>query len=127
MKVISWILRIVSAAIMAQTLYYKFSGAQESVELFTLLGMEPWGRIGTGVMELIASILLIVPRTKVIGALLGVGLMSGAIFFHITKVGINEGGTPLLFIYAVIVFISCAILLAIHIKEFKKFIPGKRQ
>ena len=126
MKIVSWILRIVSAAIMAQTLYFKFTGAPESVELFTLIGMEPWGRIGTGVMELIASVLLLVPRTKVMGALLGLGLMSGAIFFHITKVGIDEGGTPLLFIYAVVVFVCCAILLAMHFKEFKKFIPVKR-
>jgi uncharacterized membrane protein YphA (DoxX/SURF4 family) len=126
MKVISWILRIVSAAIMLQTLYYKFSGSQESVELFTLLGMEPWGRIGTGVMELIASILLIIPRTKTIGAVLGLGLMAGAIFFHITKVGINEGGTPLLFIYAIVVFISCVILLVIHFKEFKNLFPVRK-
>src|SRR5687768_5878985 len=127
MKILSWILRLVSAAIMAQTLYYKFSGAQESIELFTLLGMEPWGRIGTGVMELIASVLLIIPKTKTIGALLGLGLMSGAIFFHLTKVGIAEEGTPLLFIYAVVVFVSCAILLAIHFKELKNCLPGRNK
>jgi hypothetical protein len=126
MKIVSWILRIVSAAIMSQTLYYKFSGAPESVELFTLLGMESWGRIGTGAMELIASVLLLIPKTKTIGAGLGLGLMSGAIFFHLTKVGIYEGGTPLLFIYAVTVWICCAILLAIHAKELKNFLPKKR-
>ena len=126
MKIISWILRIVSAGIMSQTLYYKFSGAEESVELFTLLGMEPWGRIGTGIMELIASVLLIIPKTKTIGAGLGLGLMAGAIFFHLTKVGIEEDGTPLLFVYALVVFISCAILLAMHFKELKNFLPGKK-
>jgi hypothetical protein len=123
MKILSWILRLVAAAIMSQTLYYKFTGAQESVELFSLLGMEPWGRIGTGIMELVASVLLIIPKTKTIGALLGLGLMAGAIFFHITKVGINEGGTPLLFIYAVVVFVACAILLAIHFRELRSFLP----
>ena len=127
MKFFSWILRIISALIMSQTLYFKFTAAQESVELFTLLGMEPWGRIGVGVMELIASVLLLIPKTKVIGAALGIGLMSGAIFFHLTKVGINQGGSPLLFIYAVAVFTSCAILLAVHFKELKRFIPGKNQ
>lgn len=123
MKSVSWILRIISALIMSQTLYFKFTAAQESVDLFTLIGMEPWGRIGVGVMELIASILLLIPKTKTLGAGLGVGLMSGAIFFHLTKVGINQGGSPLLFIYAVTVFISCAILLAIHFKELKGFLP----
>ncbi len=108
---------------MLQTLYYKFSGASESVELFTLIGMEPWGRIGVGVMELIASILLLIPRTKLLGTLLGIGLMSGAVFFHLTKVGIYQGGSPLLFIYALVVFLFCAILLVIHFKELKSFIP----
>ncbi len=111
---------------MLQTLFFKFTGASESVHLFTLLGMEPWGRIGTGLMELIASILILAPKTKTIGAILGLGLMSGAIFFHITKVGIVEDGSALLFTYAVVVFISCAILLAIHFKELRKFLPGKK-
>lgn len=128
MKVISWILRIISALIMSQTLYYKFSAVQESVNLFTLLGMEPWGRIGTGVMELIASILLLIPKTKIIGAGLGLGLMSGALFLHFTKIGIfDAAGSPLLFIYAATVFVCCAILLAIHFKELKKFLPKKNR
>ena len=112
---------------MAQTLYFKFLPTTESMNLFTLLGMEPWGRIGTGVMELIASILILIPRTKVIGAGLGLGLMSGAIFFHITKVGIVEEGSPLLFIYACTVFVSCAILLAIHFKDLKSLLPKRNR
>ncbi len=111
---------------MSQTLYFKFTGAPESIELFTLIGMEPWGRYGVGAMELIASILLLVPKTKVIGAGLGVGLMSGAVFFHLTTIGINQGGSPLLFIYAVSVFISCAILLVIHFSDLKKLLPKRR-
>lgn len=110
-----WVLRIVAAFLLLQTLFFKFTGAEESVYIFSTLGMEPWGRIGSGVLELIASILILYPRTTFIGAALGGGLMSGAIFFHLTRLGIsvkNDGG--LLFAYAIIVFISCVILLFIY-------------
>jgi uncharacterized membrane protein YphA (DoxX/SURF4 family) len=105
-----WALRLLAAVIMLQTLYFKFTGHEQSVALFTQLGMEPWGRIGTGVLELIASILILYPRTTGWGAGLGLGLMSGAIFFHLTKLGIVFGGDAVLFIYAVIVFVCCLIL-----------------
>src|SRR4051812_45064355 len=90
-----WILRILAALIMLQTLYFKFTAADESVYIFSRLGMEPWGRIGTGVLELIASALILVPKTTALSALLAIGLMGGAIFFHLTKLGIvvrNDGG-----------------------------------
>ena len=106
-----WVLRILAAVILLQTLFFKFSGAEESVYIFSTLGMEPWGRIGTGVVELIASILLLVPRTTAIGAMLGLGVMSGALFFHLTRLGIvvkDDHGQ--LFAYALLVFFSCAIL-----------------
>lgn len=106
-----WVLRILAAVILLQTLFFKFSGAEESVYIFSRLGIEPWGRIGTGVIELVASILLLVPRTTVFGALLGLGVMSGALLFHLTQLGIvvrDDHGQ--LFIYALLVFISCAIL-----------------
>jgi len=109
-NIILWIFRILAALIMLQTLYFKFTGQPESVHLFTTLGMEPWGRIGIGVMELIASILILYPRTTPYGALLGTGLMSGAIFFHLTRLGIKWDGDYTLFTYAVIVFVSCAVL-----------------
>jgi uncharacterized membrane protein YphA (DoxX/SURF4 family) len=105
-----WILRLLAAFIMLQTLYFKFTGHEQSVRLFTQLGMEPWGRIGTGVFELIASILILFPRTTGYGAALGLGLMSGAIFFHLTKLGIKFDGDYGLFLYAVIAFICCLIL-----------------
>lgn len=114
----TWALRIIAALILLQTLFFKFSAAEESVYIFSTLGMEPWGRIGSGVLELIASVLILYPRTTYIGAALGVGLMSGAIFFHLTKLGLvvkNDGGQ--LFIYALLVFISCALLLIIHRKQ----------
>lgn len=113
-----WILRIVAAVIFLQTLYFKFSAAPESVYIFSTIGMEPWGRIGSGVMELIAAILILYPRTTAIGSLLGLGLMSGAIFFHLTKLGIAvQGDGGQLFIYALLVFITCAILLLVFYKD----------
>ena len=97
---------------MLQTLYFKFSAHPEAVYIFTTLQMEPWGRIGIGVMELITSMLLLIPRTVWLGAGLGLGLMAGAIFFHLTKLGIdvyNDGGR--LFVMAIVVFIISAVLL----------------
>ncbi|HEX3934213.1 MAG TPA: DoxX family protein, partial [Puia sp.] len=106
-----WVLRILAALILLQTLFFKFSAAEESVYIFSKLGIEPWGRIGSGVIELIASILLLIPRTTAIGAVLGLGVMSGALFFHLTSLGIvvkDDHGQ--LFVYALLVFFSCAIL-----------------
>jgi len=105
-----WFLRLLAAVIMLQTLYFKFTGHPQSVALFTQLGMEPWGRIGTGVLELIASILILYPRTTGWGAALGLGLMGGALFFHLTKLGIVFDGDATLFIYALIAFLCCLVL-----------------
>jgi len=113
-----WALKILAALIMLQTLYFKFTGAEESIYIFSTLNMEPWGRIGTGVLELIASVLILYPRTTIIGSLLGAGLMGGAIFFHLTKLGIEvqkDGGQ--LFVYALLVFVSCLALLIIKRKD----------
>lgn len=114
-----WALRLVAAYLMIQTLFYKFTGAEESIYIFSQLGMEPWGRIGTGVMELIASALILYPRTTHLGALLGLGLMGGAIFFHLTRLGLDvKGDGGLLFYYAVAVFVSCAVLVFIFRERF---------
>ena len=113
--IVSWILQLVAAAILFQTLFFKFTGAEESVYIFTKLGMEPWGRIGSGVAELIACILLLVPRTVPLGALLALGVISGAIVSHLTKLGIvvkDDGG--LLFGLAVVVFVASAVVLVIR-------------
>lgn len=107
-----WIARLVAVIIMLQTLYFKFSGAEESVYIFTRVGMEPWGRIGVGVLELVASLLIIVNRTAWLGALLALGLMGGAIMMHLTILGISvmgDGGQ--LFLYAVIVSLCSAFIL----------------
>lgn len=115
--VASWIVRGIAAAILLQTLFFKFTAAKESVYIFSTLGMEPWGRIGTGVAELIAAILILVPATAAFGALMSMALISGAIFFHLTKLGIaltavDDHGE--LFALAVTVFVCSAIALAMH-------------
>ena len=114
-SIISWIVRIVAAVILLQTLYFKFTAQPEAVELFTKLGVEPWGRVGTGIIELITSILLIVPSTVFIGALLGIGLMAGAIASHLTVIGIvSQGDGGQLFIMAIVVLICSLIILLLH-------------
>lgn len=114
-KIFSWLLRIAAAVILLQTLYFKFSAQPESVVLFTKLGIEPWGRIGTGVAELITAILLLIPSTIFIGALLGIGLMTGAIVAHLTIIGIESNGDGgQLFMLAVMVMVCCIIILLLH-------------
>ena len=115
LNIFSWLIRITAAVILLQTLYFKFTGHPESVELFTKLGVEPWGRIGTGVIELITGILLLIPSTVFVGAFLGVGLMAGAILSHLTVIGIeSKGDGGQLFMLAIIVLICCLILLVLH-------------
>lgn len=110
-----WATRIVAAVILAQTLYYKFTGAEESVYIFKTVGMEPWGRIGVGVMELIASVLILINSTAWIGATLALGLMAGAIMMHLTILGISvKGDGGQLFLYAVIVTVCSLYVLMVN-------------
>lgn len=114
----TWALRLLAAGLLLQTLFFKFTAADESVYIFTKLGVEPWGRIASGVMELIAAILILVPRTTAYGALLAVGIMAGAIASHLFVLGIevmNDGGQ--LFIYALLVFVASLVLLVIHRRQ----------
>lgn len=117
-KTLSLLLRLVAAGIMLQTLYFKFSAQPESIYIFSRLGIEPWGRIGSGIAELIASVLLLWPSTIVLGALLGAGIMLGAITAHATLLGIEvlgDGGQ--LFIYALIILIACVGLMILHSRQ----------
>lgn len=107
MTKVIFVLRLVVAAILAQTLYFKFTGAPESVYIFETLGIEPWGRLASGVAELVAVVLLFLPRTAVWGALLSLGIISGAILSHLTMLGIEvQGDGGLLFGLAVAVFVG---------------------
>ena len=120
--VLTWFLQLAVAGILLQTLFFKFTGAEESVYIFStvgrflnLAGVEPWGRIGSGVLELIASLLLIVPATASIGAILTMGVMAGAILSHLVVLGIDvKGDGGLLFGLALTAFVGSAIVLALR-------------
>jgi len=116
--IISWICRVAAAVILLQTLYFKFTGAEESVYIFTKVGLEPWGRYASGVAELFAAVLLFFPRTVWLGAIISAGVMVGAIGSHLTKLGIvvkDDGG--LLFALAIIVFAAALVTLFIHRRQ----------
>ncbi|MEP7310593.1 MAG: DoxX family protein [Acidobacteriota bacterium] len=120
--VLSWVLQLTVAGILLQTLFFKFTGAEESVYIFSsvgrflnLAGVEPWGRIGSGIVELMASLLLIVPATASIGALLTMGVMAGAIASHLIILGIEvKGDGGLLFGLALAAFLGSAIVLVLR-------------
>src|SRR5436190_10903047 len=109
--IIGWISRVAAAVILLQTLLFKFTAAPESVYIFTKVGLEPWGRIGSGMAELIAAILILIPATTWLGAGLALAVMTGAIFSHLTVLGIvvmNDGGLLFGLAFAVA---TCSIVL----------------
>ena len=119
-KRISWVLQALAAVILVQTLFFKFTGAEESKYIFTtLLGeQEAAGRIGSGLVELVAAVLILLPRTAWLGALVAMGTMAGAIFSHLTKLGVvvkDDGG--LLFALALVVFFASAAILLLRRHE----------
>ena len=127
-NILSWIAQIVAAVILLQTLWFKFGGAAESVYIFSQLGVEPYGRIGSGVVELIAGILLLIPRFNWLGALIGLGTMAGAILSHLTVLGIDilgDGGQ--LFAYAVITFLCCATVVFLNQEKALSFIKALKK
>ncbi|MCU0380227.1 MAG: DoxX family protein [Chitinophagaceae bacterium] len=127
-KIISLLPRIAAAVILLQTLYFKFTGHPESVALFTKLGVEPWGRVATGIIELITGILLLIPATASIGALLGIGMMVGAIASHLTVIGIeSQGDGGQLFMLAWIVLACCLLTLWLHREQARVWLRRFRR
>lgn len=121
-----WAVTLTAVIILLQTLYFKFSAAPESVYIFSTLGAEPYGRIGSGIIELLASLLLLVPRTRLLGAILGASTMAGALASHILFLGVeikNDGGT--LFILAIITFLCCLILIYDQKSKLRNYWPIK--
>ncbi len=117
-KTLESVISVIAAIILLQTLFFKFTGSEERIYIFTKVGLEPIGRYLTGIVELIAGIALIFPKTRIYGSILGLGIISGAIISHLTVLGIevmNDGG--LLFGYAVIVFLICLVILIKRRKE----------
>lgn len=117
-KALSWIVRILASGILIQSLSYKFGGHPDSVLLFSELEVEPWGRIGLGILELIVAFLILYPKTFLLGGILGTLIMTGALFTHLFLIGIvfNEDGGKL-FGLASLCFLSCLALVVIHKKQ----------
>ena len=125
-KIVSWVAQVAAAAILGQTLFFKFTGAPETVALFEVVGLGDAGRIGSGVGELIAVFLLLIPRTAWAGALVSLGVISGAIASHFTRLGISIDPValgdprleplagPSLFGMAIVVFVASATVLIIR-------------
>jgi putative oxidoreductase len=122
-NILSWLLRIIVAVIFIQTLYFKFTGHPDSVYIFSKLGVEPYGRIGLGISELIVAILLLIPSTKVTGIILSFGIICGAIMSHFLVIGTEiAGDSGRLFALAIVVLLACIFLYFIHRKEVKQYI-----
>lgn len=118
LRILDWILRLTAAVILAQTLWFKFTAAPESVYIFEKVGLGAPGRIGSGVAELIAAVLLVIPRTAWLGAGLAIAVMGGAIMSHLTVLGIDVmGDHGELFGLAVTVAFCTAIVLLIHRRD----------
>lgn len=118
LRILDWILRLTAAVILAQTLWFKFTAAPESVYIFDKVGLGAPGRIGSGVAELIAAVLLVIPRTAWLGAGLAIAVMGGAIMSHLTVLGIDVmGDHGELFGLAVTVALCSAIVLFLHRRD----------
>ena len=124
-RIISWLCRITAAVILLQTLFFKFTAAPESVYIFTKVGMDPWGRYGSGVVELIAALLLFSRCHAWLGALIAMGVISGAIASHLTVLGIDvQGDHGLLFGLAVVVFVTSGVVAYLHRRQIP-FLPER--
>lgn len=113
-NLIAWVAQLVAAGILAMASFMKLSGNPDSVQLFTTLGVEPWGRWLVGLAELTAVLLLIRPRTAVIGGMTGIALMVGAIGAHLTRLGISYNGDPSLFIMALMVLTASGLVVLLR-------------
>lgn len=117
LNIFVWVVKVIAALIMLQTLFFKFSGAAESIYIFTKVGIEPWGRIGTGIVELIASFLILIPRSAWLGAFIAIGTMAGAIATHLTLLGIEVMGDNGQLFYMAVITLVCSLIVLITERE----------
>ncbi len=122
-KILSWVCQVLAAVILLQTLFFKFTGAPEPIYIFETLGAEPFGRYASGLLELIAGVLLFIPALSWVGACLALTVMAGALVSHLTVLGIvvmDDGGA--LFVMALIVTLCSAIVLYVRRASWLRFI-----
>lgn len=127
-NIMSWILRLTVAIILLQTLYFKFTAHPDSVHIFSALGVEPWGRIGLGIIELITAILILIPKTQIIGMINSLGIIIGAVASHFFVLGVNvsnDGGG--LFTLAIIVLVASSIYLTMHKSQVLSLIQNLKK
>ncbi|MDZ4868660.1 MAG: hypothetical protein SGI91_15170 [Alphaproteobacteria bacterium] len=127
------------AFVFVQSLFFKFTGSVESIFIFSTLRdwsgiglFEPFGRFFIGASELVASILLFIPRTRIFGAGMALGIISGAIVFHLfTPLGVEiMGDGGLLFTLACGVWIASAGILWLErakVAALLAFLSGQQQ
>ena len=125
----SWTLQLAVVFILGQTLFFKFTGAPETVALFEVLGAEPFGRYAAGLMELAAVVLMLIPRTAWLGSAISFAAITGAIGAHFTRLGISIDPAalgkpaleplagPSLFGMAVFVFAASSAVLVIRRRQ----------
>jgi len=124
LTIVSWILQLLTSLILIQTLYFQLIGAEEYIYVFETVGLEPWGRYFSAIAELVAGIFLLIPRTVWMGALMALVIITFAIFFHITSLGLevlNDGGS--MFYLANTVFLSSTVILILRRQQIK--VDGK--
>src|ERR1044072_6745352 len=109
--IIAWTCSVAAAVILPQTLIFKFPPAPESVYIFKKVGLEPWGRVGSGVAELIAAVLILIPRTTWLGAGLALAVMAGAIFSHLTVLGVVVMNDGCLLVGRALAVATCSVVL----------------
>ena len=125
-SLLSFVIRIAISLIYLQTLYFKFTAHPDSVYIFSKLGLEPYGRIGIGMLELIVAILLVLNKTKLLSIIVSLGIITGAIASHLLVIGItikeDHGG---LFTLAIIIFTLNIVLIYLHKTDFSKILNSK--
>jgi hypothetical protein len=116
-RIIPWVGQILTAGILAQTLFFKFTYAPETQVIFAERGGRP-AATAVGLAELFCVVLLLIPRTAGLGAASSLTVISGAIFTHLTSLGIRikdpstgEGDGGLLFGLALAVAVSSLVVL----------------
>ena len=120
----SWVCSLIAAAIMLETLFFKFTGAKESVYIFSTIGLESWWRYGQGIWELVASVCLLAPRLRWAGGFLTLGAIGAAIVTHLTVLGIQiQGDHGLLFGMALTTFTCGAVVTWLHRHEIPGYVP----